>query len=64
VLDTLENTLREHPIIGAGSSFTPVVAWLDILSPVLAVLGSFLGIAIGIYTFKIKKLEYERKKAE
>lgn len=62
MLAQLEDTLRQYPLIGAGSSLTPVFGWLEIVNPVLAVLGSFLGIAIGIYTLKIKIIEYKEKK--
>ena len=60
--EIIEDTLRQHPMIGAGSSLTPMLGWYEILSPVLAILGSFLGIAIGFYTLKIKMLEYAEKK--
>ena len=62
MLEYAEDTLRQYPIIGAGSSLTPMLGWYEVLSPVLAIVGSFLGIAIGIYTLKIKMLEYAKKK--
>ena len=61
----LEDTLRRYPMIGAGTSVVgPIVNMLDTLGILLGIVGACIGIGIGIYTFKIKKLEYERKKAE
>ena len=62
MITQLEDTLRQYPLIGAGSSLTPVLGWFEGISPILAIVGAFLGIAIGIYTLKIKVLEYKEKK--
>ncbi len=61
----LEDTLRRYPMIGAGTSVVgPIVNMLDTLGILLGIVGACIGIGIGIYTFKIKKMEYERKRGE
>lgn len=52
-------------MIGAGTSVVgPIVNMLDTLGILLGIVGACIGIGIGIYTFKIKKMEYERKRGE
>ena len=61
----IEDTLRRYPLIGAGTSVTgPIVNMLDAIGIMLGIVGACIGIGIGIYTFKIKKMEYERKLGE
>ena len=61
----IEDTLRRYPLIGAGTSVVgPVANMLDTLGIILGLIGACIGIGIGIYTFKIKKMEYDNKRGK
>lgn len=61
----LEDTLKEHPVVGVlfgwATAFFSVFAEV---TPLFAAISAVLGAIVIFYTLRIKLIEYEIKKAE
>lgn len=61
----LEDALKEHPM--AGVLFGWATAFFSLfaeVTPLFAAISAMLGALVLFYTFRIKAIEYEMKKAE
>lgn len=56
------NYISEHPFIMSISAIsTGVIGFLQVLTPLLSFVSVLLGVAIGIYTLKIKIHDWKKK---